>query len=284
MRRFFTTVWYKLCAMFGGELMLPLAYLLLAACFAAVAVIVRAKAPERVTVAVVDECGGEYSSDFMRILSGSDGLNVVSCATAEAGQDAMLAGRAEALLVLSEDFDEKLLEEGSSSIVSLQSAPGAVSAELIREAAAGLLAAQRSVVLAEKDLEADGFDAANIREYIDEFESPELYSIEVIGGGSRSAALFGSSYACYEGVAAFAMLLLLLTLSRRLADSSSRLVAWRMGAAKGGSALAFAGDLGALFTAALVTGIIAFAFAPVRSPEFALGLACYSLCISGLCL
>ena len=77
---------------------------------------------------------------------------------------------------------------------------------------------------------------------------------------------------------------LLLTLARRLADGSSRLVARRMGAAKLGRALAFFGDALALFAAGLIASAIAFAFAPARSAALALGLVCYDVCVSGLCL
>jgi len=285
MRRLISTAYYKLCAMFGGVGMLPVVYLLLALCLAAAAMITKAQAPDTVTVALVNDCGGGYSRELSQRLGSTEGLHVVRFDEVKDAEDALLAGRAEALLVILPQYNELLTADGAVPLIELRSAPGAVSAELIREAAAGLLAAQRSEAMVTSELETEGYDALKMQQYIAEFSTPTLYHVKTAGSGlAHEGALFGSSYACFEGVAAFALLLLLLTLARRMADAPSRMTAHRMGAAAHGSALAFLSDAFALFSAGFIAAAIAFALAPNKSLSLALGLVCYDICISGLCL
>lgn len=284
MRKLVSSALYKLFAMFGGRRMLPLVYVLLALSLAAVGAIMRAGTPQRVTLALLDECCGEYSAQLAAGLENEDGLSVIRCRTAAEGEDALLLGRAEVLLRIAPEYDEKLLAETASPLVTLESAPGAASAELIRETAAGIMIANRSAALVSKELERDGFDPSLLPGFMEEFVSARLYRVETVGSGDAERAVFGADYACYEGVCAFAILLLTLTLSRRLADGSARLVAFRLGSAKHGREISFLGDMLALFAAGLPACVIAFVFAPERSAAFAVGLICYCVCAAGLCM
>ena len=274
----------KLSVMFGGRRVIPIVYLLLAACLLASSLIVTAKEPERVTLAVLDECGGEYSGELVRAVSAAEGFRVTQVDTREKAEDLLLSGHAEALLTVEADYDERILDEGSTRLICLASAPGAASAELIRETVAGLLAASRSEARIAAELEEEGFDSSDMAAYMDEFAVPRMYSFEIVGGASAQRAVFGTSYACYEGIAALGVLLLLLTLSRRLADGSSRLASMRLAAAENGRAIAFVSDFAALLIAGLIACALAFAFAPQRSILLALGLLAYDICIAGLCL
>ena len=274
----------KLAAMFGGRVMIPIVYLLLCLCFAAVRSAVTAQAPDKVTLAVYDACRGELSQRFVKGLACAEGVSVIECASAEKAEDELLRGRAEVLLTVNADLDRLLTEEEPTPLISLVTAPGSVSAELMRETAAGALISARTLARVENSLTEDGFDPAELSAFMDEFELPRTYTVKTTGGGKAPAALFGSAYACYEGIAALALLLLLLSLSKRLGDPSSRLVAKRLLAVKNGGALAFFSDLAAVFAAGLIGGALAFAFAPERGVMFALGLVCYVFCISGLCL
>lgn len=274
----------KLVAAFGGAPMLPAVYAAVALCFFACSAIVTATAPEKAVVAVFDGCGGELSRELVRSISSAEGITAVTVSCPEAGEDELLKGRAEVLISISPEYDELLSGEGAAKLVSLSTAPGAVSAELIRETLSGLLIAQRSALRAAAQLEAEGFDASEMQKYMDEFEISHLYSTSVTGGAGAQKAVFGTAYACYEGVAGLLILLLLLTLSRRLADPASRLVAYRLASAENGRGIAFLSDLAALMLAGLIASAAAFAFAPSRSFAFALGLFCFCLCVSGLCV
>ncbi len=287
-RSCFASAIKKLCAMFGGRAMIPVTYLLLALCFAATGAVTSASLPEKVTCAVYDACGGELSADFIEELAAADGMRVIERDSREGGEDELLRGHAEVLLVLDADYDARLVSEEPGSLIELVTAPGAVSAELLRETAAGILLAQRTLALTRSELAADGYDVSLLYKYIMEFELPRLYTVKTWDGGSKDEsgvhALFGSAYSCYEGVAALALLLLMLTLSKRLGDGSSRLVALRLYSLPKGRTLAFSSDALALYIAGLGAGAAAFVFCPAKSLWFALGLAAYAFCISGLCL
>lgn len=284
-RRCISASLYKLCAMFGGLDTAPVVYILIACCFAAFAATLEAPSPDRVTLAVYDACGGEYSAEFVEAMACYEGIDVIRVSSKEAGEDELLKGRAEVLLTVSESYDEKLTSSEATELISLETAPGAVSAELIREAAAGIMLSRRSLATVSAELAAEGFDPSEMSVYMREFDLPKLYSVETAGSSSEAGrAVFGGAYACYEGIVALALLLLLLTLSRRMTDGASRVSANKLFSALHGRAIAFVSDVGALWLAGAIVVCIALPFAARITPALVLGLVAYDVCIAGLCL
>ena len=284
MRKLLSLSLKKISVLFGGRpwlIAVTLAALMLM--FAAVSSVYTAKRRDKVAVACVDECGGELSAALISALSEAPGLDITEVNDRARAEDEMLAGRVEGILIVSPDYDEKM-PSGGEGLIEIITAPGSVSAELIRETAAGRLIAQRSRVQVLNKLAEDGFDDSGFDAYAAEFEAPTLYRIESLEGSGADTAVFGKGFPGYEGFAALALMLVLMTLTRRLSIEESRLVSARMPVVRRGRALDFFTDLFALLLPALLFSAAAFAFAPERSFGSALGLACYSLLLSSICL
>lgn len=284
MRKLLSLSLKKISVLFGGRpglIAVTLAALMLM--FAAVSSVYTAKKRGKVAVACVDECGGELSAALISAISEAPGLDIIESSDRARAEDEMLAGSVEGILIVSADYDEKM-PSGGEGLIDIITVPGSVSAELIRETAAGRLIAQRSRVQVLNKLTEEGFGVADFDAYAEEFDAPTLYRTVSLDGSAADTAVFGKGFPGYEGFAALALMLLLMTLTRRLSIEESRLVSARMPVIKHGRALDFFTDLTALLMPALLFSAAAFAFAPVKSLAFAAGLICYSLLLSSLCL
>ncbi|MBR6108604.1 MAG: ABC transporter permease [Clostridia bacterium] len=275
----------KLRVMFGGRLwLLPLCLLALIICFAAYSSAMTAKSSPTARVAVFDRCGGEYSKKLTEGLGASAGFELSLCETEDEAYEAVLDSRAEAVLIINENYDRELTGADANDLVEIFTAPGSVTAELIRETLAGRMIAQRSYKGVSEQLEIEGFDPSLMEGFMDEFDAPVLYTVNSMHGGAADTAVFGRGFPGYEGFAGLALMLMLLTLSHRFCAHSSRLVSVRMNIMERGWALDIAADLIAVFTLALLFGVPAFALAPNRSPAFAAGLVAYAFMLSALCV
>lgn len=276
---------HKLCAAFGSVLTVPPVYILFGVCFAVTALILRAEAPEKVSVALVDQCGGEYAARLCEKLVSSEELDVTPFASVHDAQEALLLGRCEASLTILEDYDELILSDDAAALVSITEAPDAVSGDLLRETVAGILLAGRSAARMERALAAEGYDSEELYVYADAFPHARMYTVRTLAyGGPTSRAVFGQGYACYEGVVALSLFLLLFTLAVRLSNPFSKQVYLRLCAHPKGRSIAFLSDVGALLLAGCILIVPAILFAADRS-LLPVGLfLCYTVCISGLCL
>lgn len=282
--RFFALTFKKLRVLFGGRLvLLPVALAVFALVFAAAGSAFTRERNTEVKLAAVDFCGGELSSALIGAVSEAPGFEVILCPDMRSAEDALLSGSAEAILTLDKAFDAGLIA-GSSGLIDVITAPGSVSAELIRETAAGKLIALRSRQVVLGSLASDGIDASRFDSFAAEFDPPSIYKIVSVNGAGAESAVFGKGFAGYEGLAGLALLLLAMTLSRRLSMEGSRLVSLRLSALPGGSALAFSTDAAALFISSLIPAAAVFCFAPNRSAETAVGLFAYCALITGVCL
>ena len=275
----------KWAVAFGGMgIMLPL-YLLLACCFGMAAVIVTAKAPVRISAGLLDNCRGPYSKELAEAVAASGDIEAIPVSSLEQGEDLLLRGRAEVLLIISPDYDAEILEDSSEKLITIRTAPGAVSANLLRETIAGILTARRNAARMRLELEEDGIDSSLLEPYSRELElRPLVESVTADSKADGTGALFGTAYACYEGIAALALLLLLLTISRRLRDEAAVQVAYRLAAVRSGRDLAFFSDAGALLLAGFLCALLAFGIGPQKNAGFLAGLFCYTVCTAGLVL
>ena len=275
----------KALVMFGGKpWLLPVTALALAVCFAAFSLAVSAKARSEASVAVYDACGGEYSEKLVSSLSSSQGFKVISVSSEREAYDLVLSADAEAVLTISHDYDDALTQASASDLVSIYTSPGSVTAELIRETLAGKIIAQRSYKGVKEDLACDGFDAASLDGFMEEYDAPTLYQVTGMKGGAADTAVFGQGFPGYEGFIGLALMLVMMTLSHRLSSQSSRLVGTRMLSLERGLALDLASDTAAVFGLCLIFCVPAFAFAPNKTLILAVSLICYSAAISALCV
>lgn len=280
---------HKITAFFGGRRAFVLVCILLCICFGATAMISGAKSSEDVHVAIVDLCQEPLSESLCLSLSDTEGIRTDVFHTISDGEDCMLFDSAEVLLIIPEDYDQKIAEDTVGSIVTLKTAPGAGSVQLLRETVAGLLTAQRSEVRVKAQLVTDGImtedDDSAFRRYMDEITTPRIYTVDTYG--KKNATELNTSellHASYSGVGALALLLVLLTLTRRMSDAYSKNVSERIETQQNGSMLAMISDLLALFAVALLISAEAFLLSPEKSFPGALAWICYSLCVSGICL
>ena len=285
LRKVFQASVRKLMSAFGGtEVLLPV-YILLGCCFLTAAAIVTAKAPSRISLAVADTCQRPYSRELTDAIMEEEDIIPLLCSSVEEGEDFLLRGKAEILLIITPEYDEKILDDTAESLITLRTAPGAASANLLRETIAGILLARRSSARLRHALEEDGFDGSLLEPASREIDLPPLIQTTTAGGSQEaSRAVFGSAYACYEGVAALALILLLLTMSRRLNDPFSKEISSRLTILENGSLLSFCSDAGSLFLAGLLAALLAFAIGPDRSALLLAGLLCYTICVTGLSL
>lgn len=276
---------HKITAFFGGRRTLILIFVLLLCLFAATSMISNAKTPDTVYVAIVDLCDGTYSRAFCDAIADTEGIHAEVVRTIAEGEDKMLFDSFEVMLVISPDFDLKIDQDSKDTLVTLKTAPGAESAQLLRETTAGLLVSQRSAIRMKEKLTRDGFDISAFDAYANEAKLPKLYSVETYAKNSESDSLsHGLVRSSYNGVAALALLLILLTLTRRMSDASSELVAERLETRHHGRIIAFSSDCIALLLTAILTSIIVFAFSSQKSFFVALAWIAYSMCISAICM
>lgn len=279
---------HKITAFFGGFPAFVIVCVLLCCCFGATSVISGAKPPESVQVAIVDLCDRPLSQSLCSAVSGTEGIEAKTVKTLSEGEDLMLFGSAEAMMVIDSEYDRKVKEDGVQSLISIKSAPGADSAQLLRETAAGLLIAQRSEQRVREMLENDGLlpdGEEDFVKFINEAPTPRMYSVETYGEkNSASVNSSGLLHASYNGVACLSLLLVLLTLTRRMADAYSRNVAERIETLHYGKTVSLTGDFLALLIVALLISGIAFVFSPIKQLQAIPAWICYSVCISGISL
>lgn len=279
---------HKITAFFGGFRSFAIVCILLCCCFAAASVVSSAKTPETVQVAIVDLCDGPVSRALCRSLSETNGITATTVKTLSEGEDLLLFDSAEALLIIDPEYDEKILQDQAASLISIKSAPGADSAQLLRETSAGLLIAQRSELRVREALKKDGYlaeDDSAFTAYIQEAPTPRMYSVETYGkNGNTASETKGLLRASYNGIACLALLLILLTLTRRMSDMHARNVAERMETQRHGKAISLISDFLALLFTALLISVLAFLFAPEKSFFAAAAWFSYSVCIGGICL
>ena len=84
----------------GSVLTVPPVYLLFGICFAVTALILTAQAPDKVAVALVDQCGGVHSSRLCEDLLACEELDVTPYASVREAEDALLSGVCEASLTI----------------------------------------------------------------------------------------------------------------------------------------------------------------------------------------
>lgn len=287
MKRLFLLSLKKIRLMFGGRLwLLPAAILALSLCFYCASAMSGAEAPDSLRIAVCDKCGDGASAGLIEKLSTQEGFTVLVCASEDDAKEALIRGECEARLTVLPDYSARIAGDSPAELISLESAPGSVSAGLIRETVLGRLLAHRAEARAHERLARDGFDPDELQAYADEFTPSSVCEFTELGGSGAypvSRALFGQGFAGFAGFAALALMLVMLTLSRGLAGRAPRLVGDRLRAAPGGAWLAFLSDAAAPFITALAFSALAFAFARERTPALAVGLLGYSLLLSGVC-
>lgn len=285
MRRLLSLTVKKISVLFGGRpIMLPIALIALSICLAAAAYSVTREHSGAVSIAVTDECGGELSSRLVSEFENTEGFSVLLCNDRTAAEDALISGDAEAMLVIKPDYDERLTAGAAAELIDIVTVPGSVSAELIRETAAGKLLAAKSRAVVLGSLESEGFSTEDFDGFAAEFSAPKLYSVSSLHGGSVSKAVFGGGYPGYEGFAAMALMLLILTVTRGLSREEAKLVSTRMRVLKRGRAAAFASDLCAVLAVSLLFTVPVVIFAPERSPLFIAAFICYDILLTGLSL
>ncbi len=279
---------HKIAAYFGGVRSFAIVSILLCCCFASASTVAAAKPPESICIAIVDLCDGPVSSALCSSLSDTEGIKATTVKTISEGEDLMLFDSAEAMLIIDPEYDEKILQDQAADLISIKSAPGADSAQLLRETSAGLLIAQRSELRVREALRKDGFtdeDDSAFTAYMREAPTPRMYSVETYGKNGKSVSENnGLLRASYNGVACLTLLLILLTLTRRMSDMHARNVAERMETQRHGKNISLFGDYLALFLVALLISVIAFLFSPEKSVAAVFAWLCYSVCISGICL
>ncbi len=279
---------HKIVAFFGGRVALVLVCLLLCCCFAAASLIAGSKQTEDVHVAIVDLCNGPLSRALCKSIAETKGIRATVVKTMEEGEDLVLFDSAEVILILDPEYDQKLLADQTETLIKLETAPGAGSAQLLRETLAGLLIAQRSEQRVREQLISEGFMSADdtlYKQYIEEAPTPHMYSVETYGKESQNdTERFGLLHASYYGIGALALLLVLLTLTRRMADAHSRNVAERIETQRFGKLISLTSDFLSLFIVGIAISLLLFLLSPDKTVAGALSLVCYSVCISGICL
>lgn len=286
MRRLFALTFKKLSVLFNGmPLLIPAAFIVYALCLSVIASVCTAHHSDSVRMAVVNNGKGELSCALVESLKATPGFEITEAESFEEASDLAAGGSSEAILLIEAGYDEHISDESISSLIKLTTAPGSVSAELIRETVAGKLLSQRAEATVISALESEGYDTSRFAEYKSEMQLNSIYKISSIGGGSEpDRAVFGQTFPGYEGFAALGIMLIMLTVSRQFASVSSKLVSKRLLSVSGSGSLGFFSDLAALLLVSLALALTAFAIAPDKSPRLLFGLGAYSLLITGLCL
>ena len=276
---------HKLFAAFGSVWTVLPVCCLISICFAVTAVFLHAKTPQKVTVALVNESGGMYSEQLCGDLLSEETLDVRQYASARDAEDALLSGQCEVALTISADYDARILSEDAAMLITITEAPDAVSGDLLRETVAGKLIAARNAARMEQTLNEEGYDGSLLYAYAAELPRVKVYTVRTVGTAeTEERAVFGRGYACYEGVVALAIFLLLFLLSVRLSSPYARQVCSRLCVCPHGRAIAFFGDAIALLLGGALLILPAVLLSPDRSLLLIGSLLCYTVCVCGLCL
>ena len=276
----------KISVLFDGRpLIFPAMLAALALLFLTIASVLRAETKGSACITVLDRANTELSGALVSAIAETEGILVRKAESTERAEADVADGLSEGILEIKEGYDEALLEESISGLISLRMAPGSVSADFLRETVSGKLLAQRAIVREKAELSAEGYDAAAFDELYKAFDAPKLYSVtSVTGGEEYSRAVFGKGFPGYEGFAALALMLLMLSLTRQLSEASSRLVSIRMRVPRMGVMSGFASDMLAVFAVAAAVGAVALLLAPEISARLAFSLLAYCFELTGLCV
>lgn len=284
MKRVFLLAFKKIRVLFGGRLWLfPLSLALISVCLLAVRHAVTAEANTNVRISMIDECKGPLSTKLTEAIKNAPGFTVLFPGSVEKAEDDIAEGRSEAIVIISADYDQRLGGNDGHGLIRVLTAPGSVSADMIRETVSGKLLLSRAELRVRQELAAEGLDDRDYDRFALEFSAPKLYSIRETGGGSSDRAVFGQGFPGYAGFVSLAIMLVLLSLSKQFSERGALLVGARLGSIKNGRAAAFLSDALSLLSPILAYSAAAFAIAPARSTGLAFGLVSYAVCITGLC-
>ncbi len=149
----------KISVLFGGRpILILLAFVMLGTCFFAVRHAVTAERNDSVNLTVVDASGSELSSALIASIKEAPGFCVKLAEDIDSARIDIAEGRTEAILSIGADYDSAIASETPASLIDILTAPGSVSAELIRETVAGKLLAQRAEAKVRNSLGSEGFD------------------------------------------------------------------------------------------------------------------------------
>lgn len=286
MRKLFALTIKKISVLFGGRpLLFPITLAVLALLFYTVGAVNGAERRSEACITMIDEQKSNYSAALVDAITNTDGFSVRLADSEDEALADIADGRSEAILTLPNGFDERLTGDDADGIVDLRMAPGSAVQDLIRETVSGRLLALRACVRAKGRIEADGLSTEEFEKLYASFEAPKLYSVSAIGGGKAAdRAVFGQGFPGYAGFTALAMMLIMLTVTRKYSEASSRLAAKRMHVLDGGRVLRFSTDALACFVVSLAMGLVSFALTPDRSFSYAAAAAAYALELTGLTL
>lgn len=286
MRRVFALTIKKIAVLFGGRpLLFPIMLAVLALLFYTAAEVNGAQRRAEACLTLVDEQRSEYSSALADAIADTEGFTVRLAEDEERALADIADGRSEAVLVIRSDYDEKLLSDNASELITLMMAPGSETQDLIRETVSGKLLAQRAYAKTREGVVSDGLDPVKFDELYRSFDAPRLYTVASIGGGKGlDRAVFGQGFPGFTGFTALAMMLIMLTLTRNFSEASSRGTGKRLRAVRGGSGLGFVTDGLACLAVSLSMALVSFALAPDKSPALGLASAAYSVELTGLAL
>lgn len=285
MRRLLTAVKYKVLVLTNGRPLLYLAGLiLLAVSFLLVGNAVRAKRNGEIKISLYDACGGVSSRALSDYLASAEGFSVTRAGSREEAENAVYLGRTEAALVILPDYDSLLAEGKTRGLISLSVSPSSVSADVIAETTAGGVMSEKARLSALRELTREGFDTVNYDTYAEEFDPPAMLSIRELSGSGSDRAVFGKNFPGSGGFYALALMLVMLTMAKKLGGADETAVSRRCSVLIAGRALDLLSDLFALFALSLCVSAAAFVFLPEKSVVAAFSYAAYAFAVSGLSL
>ncbi|MCR5611009.1 MAG: ABC transporter permease [Clostridiales bacterium] len=285
MRRLLSQVKYKLLVLMNGRPFLYSAGLvLLALSFLLVMNAVTAVRESEVKISVFDECGGESSRALCDYISSAKGLSAVFADSREEAENAVYLGKAEAALVILPDYDRLLASGSTHGLISLAVSPSSVSTEIITETVAGGVMSERARLNSLAELSRGGYDTGKYAEYADEFVPPYMVTVRELSGSGSDRAVFGRTFPGSGGFYALALMLVMLTVAKKLGGADETAVSRRYSALPSGRAFDLVSDLLALFVLALFVSAAAFIFLPEKSVTAAFAYIAYAFAVSGLSL
>ena len=250
--------------------------------FMTVASILTAKQRDRVALSVVDECRSVLSEALVKRLGSSESFSILLKENRKEAEDDVISCESEAMLIIKQEYDEKLVEESVTSLFELVLSPETVSSEMIRETVSGIVLSERARLKALDELRKEGYDNEKYNEYLEEFKAPRLYTVKNAEGSASDRAVFGRFFSGYAGFIALALMLIVLTAAKQLQDGSARLVSKRLSAIKHGRLIDRLSDILSLFITGGVISIAAFIFAPEKSGMLLVSLCAYSFFTAAL--
>lgn len=285
MRRLFSCVKYKFHVLLNGRPLFYLAgLLLLALTFLLVYFAVTAEKESGIKLAVFDECGGESSEKLVGYLKTAPGFGVKIHSSREAAENAVYLGKAEASLIILPEYDRLLAEGETDGLIVISVSPSSLSTDVIVETAAGGVMAEKARLTAVKALEREGYDTSSYDAYAGEFVPPTMVTIRELSGTGSDRAIFGRTFPGAEGFYALALMLVMLTLSKKLGGADEIAVSKRYAVLKSGRAVDLVSDVLALFSISLIVSAAAFVFLPDKSFMAAVAYIAYAFAVSGLSL